>query len=193
LYINQSIKLSLEHISVLGGGLGLVVHKRNKSLEVGVRLDVLKVPKGPRLALGLLVLASLALLVLDAGLVLAGKLVVSRPDTLGNSLPELPALPLALLLNGLNDNLLLGGLGVVEDGALARANSRSVGPLALVGLNLLAVLGESRLERVGLAREVTATFVLDVSTVTCAALDGRGLGKLNVRSTPDDTLNTELG
>lgn len=187
------VRLALEDVGVLGGRDGLVGHHRGELLELGVRVDVLEADELPGGAGGLLVLAALALLVLNARLLPAGRLVVAGADAVRDLLPQPPRLPLALLVDRLDRDLLLGRARVVEHGALSRADVRDARPLALVRLDLLAVLRQLSLERVRLAREVALALVLDVRSVAGRALDGARLGKLDVGRAPDDAVDTQLG
>lgn len=96
---------------------------------------------------------------LDPGLLLASSVVITRSDPLGDLVPKLPALPLALLLDGLYGNLLLGGVGINKDGR--RLCDRSdPGPLAFESVDFLAVVRELSLERVRLARNPAFALVI---------------------------------
>ena len=53
----------------------------------------------------------------------------------------------------------------------------------------MAVLADSRLERVRLAAKVTFTLVVDQCGVAGAGLNGVALGQFNVWGTPDDTVD----
>jgi hypothetical protein len=91
---------------------------------------------------------------LNSGLLLAGGVVVTGTDTLSDLLPKLSALPFALLLDRLDLDLLLGSVGVDEDGRRL-GNCTDSGPLTLKGRNLLALVGELGFERVRLAGHPT--------------------------------------
>ena len=67
------------------------------------------------------------------------------------------------------------------------------GPLSLVGLEGLTVLRQGSFERVRFTGEVTLSFVVDGSGETSGRLDSVGVGELDVRRAPDNTLNSELG
>lgn len=53
----------------------------------------------------------------------------------------------------------------------------------------MAVLGDSSLERVGLAAEVTLALVVDEGGVAGAGLHGVRVGQFNVWGSPDDTVD----
>lgn len=67
---------------------------------------------------------------------------------------------------------------------------RNTRPLTLVVLNAFPLVGQSRLVRVLLPGKVSFTLVVDGSGVSGAALNGAGVGELDVWRTPDDTLDS---
>jgi hypothetical protein len=104
-------------------------------------------------------------------LFLAGGIIITRPDTLGDFFPEPPALPLVLLFDRLDGHFLLCDVGVEEDGSLGTSDGGHAGPLALVRLQRMAVAAvtvavavvrQDGLEGMGLAGEVALALVVDL-------------------------------
>lgn len=170
----------LEDVRVLVRRRKLVVEHRRESAVFGLGVDVGKVPKVPCPVRGRLVFPALTLLVLHcqldnsclriptdlySALLGSGEIVVCALDPLGDLLPQPPTLPRTLLLQASDRYLLLDARRCVEeDGTLGTANVADAGPLALVCLERLLVvgLGEGGLESVGLARYPSSTLVVDL-------------------------------
>lgn len=67
---------------------------------------------------------------------------------------------------------------------------RNTGPLALVVLERFAVLRQGGFERVRFTGEVALSFVINRSGKSSGRLDSGSVGELDVRGTPNDTLDS---
>lgn len=127
---------------------------------------------------------------LDPRLVPRGGIVITRTNSLGGGGPQLPALPIALLFNGLDSDLGLGH-GCVGEHFIRLGDLSDGRPVAFVRSDGLAVVREDSFERVGFAGDPAFALVFDVGDVASVRDNSGGVSELDVRGSPDETLNLE--
>lgn len=190
------VNARLLSVGVLSGRLTF-----EHSCKLGVLLIIVDVNKVLELVWGsggCLILSLLSLRVLDPGLVLGGGLVVTGADTIGDSLPHVAALHLALGLNCIDRDLLALGAGIPKEFVAATRDRLALvlahaSPFSLNGIECVAASADGGLERVCLAREVTLAGVAERGQETGCGLDVRLTGKLNVWRAVPEALDEQVG